>query len=351
MSYMMEDEIKSQGLFIESLVNRYIINYCVLMDIPLDVKRVSIIASGSSYNAGLFGKYFLENIANTKAEVDFASDIINSTFNDFSSDVLYILISQSGNSYDTVEAMEKIKRSGAKVLCITNNLNSTLHEKSDYKFYLDVGTEDAIAATKTYSATVIMLWLIALKIAQNKHIDIGEETKNIYSIRQSIDSVVSDTDNLDYAAKFLSKQKSISITGFGLFYPLSRETSLKIKETSYINSASYPMGEFIHGHFAVLNESNVLLTFITNDACKKELELLNKILKTYKTKTILISDSYEDYDSEILIKIPKGQSKIATLMNMIVTVQLLALKTAINLKRDVDRPKGLVKVVKDEESK
>ena len=235
--------------------------------------------------------------------------------------------------------------------CITNNLCSILHEKSDYKFYLDVGTEEAIAATKTYSATVVMLWLIALKIAQNKHIDIGEETKNIYSIKQSIDAVIADTDNLDYAAKFISKQNSISITGFGPFYPLSREASLKIKETSYINSASYPMGEFIHGHFAVLNESNVLLTFITNNASKKEIELLNKILKTYKTKTVLISDSYEDYNSEILIKIPQGQSRIATLMNMIITVQLLALKIAISLKRDVDNPKGLVKVVKDEESK
>ena len=345
MSYLMESEIKSQGFFIENLINRYIINYCVLMDIPLEVKRVVIIASGSSYNAGLFGKYFFENISNTKASVEYSSEIIGSTFNDFSSDTLYIFISQSGNSADTVEAMQKAKRSGAKVLCITNNLGSKMYEKADYNFYLDVGIENAIASTKTFTASVVMLWLIALKIAQNKHIDIGEETKNIYSIRQSIESVFTQTDNLEMASKFLSKQNDFSIAGYGPNYPLAMEASLKIKETSYINTSAYPMGEFIHGHFALLNKSKVLMTFITQDSTKRELELLNKILKTYKTKTIIISDSYEDYNCDILIKFPKGQSKIANLINMIIVIQMLALKVAKKLGRNVDKPKGLCKVV------
>ena len=183
MSYVMEAEINSQGQIIENLINRYVVNYCVLMDIPLDIKRIVIIASGSSYNAGLYGKYFLENIAKVETSVEYASEVANNNFN-FLSDALYVFISQSGNSTDTVLAMEKVKSLGLKTLCITNNLQSKMYLTADYKFDIEAGREQAIAATKTYSASVVMLWLIACKIAQNKHLDISEETKNIYSIKK-----------------------------------------------------------------------------------------------------------------------------------------------------------------------
>ena len=178
MSYVMESEINSQGTIIENLINRYIVNYCVLMDLPLKIKRIAIIASGSSYNAGVFGKYFFENISNIPTSVDYASEVIGSKFNNFESDTLYVFLSQSGLSVDTVEAMNKVKEFGAKTLCITNNLSSIMHQMADFRFYLDAGLENAIAATKTYSATVVMLWLIAIKAAQNKHLDITEETKS-----------------------------------------------------------------------------------------------------------------------------------------------------------------------------
>ncbi len=348
MSYMMEFEINSQGVILENLINTYIKNYCILMDLPLSIQRVVIVASGSSYNAACLGKYFFENIAQVEASVEYASEFSNSKFNNFDTDALYIFISQSGKSADTLASFNKVREKGAKTLCITNNINSPMHLEADYKFNIQAGIENAIAATKTFSASVLMLWLIACKAAQNKYLDISSEIENIYSLGKNIEATLNDIDNIDVAAKFISKQKEFSIAGLGYYYPLAREAALKIKETSYINTGSYPLGEFVHGHFALLNKSKVFLSFMTQDCSEVELELFSKIIKTYKTKAIIISDAYEDYDSDILIKIPKSPSKIATILNIIVTIQLLAYKVALILKRDVDKPIGLQKVVDKE---
>lgn len=347
---MMETEINSQSKIIDELIKKYIVNYCVLIDIPLLIKRVVIVASGSSYNAGLFGKYFFENFANTQTNVDFASEFCFNKLSDFSPDdnsTLYIFISQSGESKDTLAALKKVQEKGAKTLCITNNINSTMYALSDYKIDIEAGREQAIAATKTFSATVTILYLLALKTAQNKHIDISDETKNIYQTAHFVKAALADTDNLNYASKLISKQKEFSIAGFGLNYPLAREAALKIKETSYINTSSYPTGEFIHGHFALLNKSKVFLTFMTGSVLETEKELLDKIIRTYHPKTIIVTDEYEDYNSDILVKFPKTDSKLATILSSIVVIQLLALRTAQRLGRDVDKPRGLNKIVKD----
>ena len=348
MSYMMEFEINSQGVILENLINKYIKNYCVLMDIPLEIKRVVIIASGSSYNAALLGKYFFENIANIEASCEFASEFIYSKFDNFDKNALYIFISQSGKSADTLGAFRKVKEKGVKTLCITNNENSPMYLEGDFKFNIQAGVENAIAATKTFSASVMMLWLIACKAAQNKHINISSEIENVYILGKNIDSALKNIDNIDVAAKYISKIKDFSIAGYNAYFPLAREAALKIKETSYINTSSYPLGEFVHGHFALLNKSKVFLCFITDDCSEYELKLLKKITSTYKTKAIIVSDIYEDYEGDLLIKIPKSPSKIATIINLIVLIQLLALKVALLLKRDVDKPIGLNKVVDKE---
>jgi len=345
MSYVMEAEINSQGTIIENLINKYIINYCVLLDVPLNIKRITIIASGSSYNAGIFGKYFFENIAKIPCNVEYASEVICSNYEKYEKETTFIFLSQSGLSVDTVEAMRKIKELGAKTICVTNNLGSIMYNIADFPFYIDAGIEQAIAATKTFSATVVMLWLIALKIAQNKHINIVNETKEIYQIKRNIEASIANLDNLNLAAKVLSKTNGFAIFGLGYHYALSLEAALKIRETSYINTSAYPSGDFVHGHFALLNKTKAFLTFATSESSEYELKILKKVLKTYKCKSIVISDEYEDYDCDVLLKFQKGSSKIATIVNMIIAIQMLALKIAINLKRNVDKPQGLVKIV------
>ena len=176
---------------------------------------------------------------------------------------------------------------------------------------------------------------------------IVEETKDIHSIKNIIKNSMESIDNLDVAAKALSKFKGFAVFGLGVNFALSLEAALKIKETSYINTSVYPMGEFVHGHFALLNETKAFLTFITHDASEYELKTLNKILKTYKSRSIVVSDVYDDYECDILVKFQQSHSRIATIVNMIIVVQLLALKIAKKLHRNIDKPIGLVKVVKN----
>lgn len=350
MSYVMETEINSQGLIIENLIKKHVVNYCVLADIPTEIKRIVIVASGSSYNAGMFGKYLFESISKTKTNVEYASEVAYDDDLCLDKDAFYILISQSGSSIDTVAAMKKIRLQGIRVACITNNQKSFMYEEAEYRFNIGAGEEKAIAATKTFSATIVMLWLIALKIAQNKHIDISEETKNIYSIRSATDGAINNIENLDVAANLIAKQSGFSIFGFGSDYALSREAALKIRETSYINTSSYPMGEFIHGHFAILNKTKVFLTFMDIDHSEEQLRILNKILTTYKSKSIVISDGWDDCDCDILVKYPKTQTRITSILSKVIAVQLLALKVAQKLKRNIDKPKGLKKVVDNKDS-
>lgn len=345
----MELEINSQGEIIENLVNRYIRNYCVLADIPLVISNIVIVASGSSHNAGMFGKYFFEEIAQTKTSVEFASEFAYSKLINYDKDTLFIFISQSGASSDTVVSMQKIQQKGYKTLCITNDSDSIIYKTADYKFDIEAGVERAIAATKTFSATTTMLWILALKIAQNNHLDISEEVLNIRLIRRNIEDTISNLYNLDLASKYIAQHGAISICGFEQYYPLALEAALKIKETGYIDTHAYPIGEFIHGHFAILNKSKLFMTFLTKNSPKAQKDFLRKIISTYKVRSIVVSDVYEDYDCDILVKFPAAQSKIATILNMIVTMQLLAFQVAMRLKRDIDKPLGLDKVVIDKE--
>ena len=351
MSYMMEDEINSQASIIENLISRYILNYCVLVDITLDIKRIVLVASGSSYNAAVFGKYFFENISNVEAICEYASEFAHSCFMNLDKNALYVFISQSGNSIDTVLAMEKVKEHNLKTLCITNNKNSKLYNECDYKLDIEAGRENAIAATKTFGASVVMLWLIALKIAQNNKVDISSHIENISLVKKNIENTLLNIENIDVVSKVLSKQDGFSICGFNKYFPLALEAALKIKETCYINTCPYPLGEFIHGYFAVLNKSKYFLIFLTSDCTNIERNLLKKIIKTYKIKSIVVSDEYEDYDCDMLLKFPKCQSKIATIVSMIIVVQMLALKMALRLRRNVDKPQGLNKVVDDKDLK
>ena len=349
MKSLMEEDIKSQGKIITNLINKYVVNYCVLLDVPLLIKKIVFVASGSSYNASVLGKYFIENIAQIEASAEYASEFSISNLTNYDPETLYVFISQSGNSSDVVKSFEKVKEKGAKTLCITNNSSSKLYNECEFKFLLEAGAEKAIAATKTFSATVMMLWLIAVKIAQNKHLDVTLEVKNIYKVESEINSTLNDIANLDVVAKLLSKQKDFSLVGYSYNYPLAREAALKIKELNYINTSSYPLGEFVHGHFALLNKSKVFLAFVTGEVTPLEKELLQKVISTYKPKTILITDEYEDYNSDILLKFPKATSKISTILSSIITLQLLALEIAQKLKRNIDKPKGLLKVVENKE--
>lgn len=344
MQSLMEKEILSQKEIILNFKNKYVKNGDILFDYDDKVSQIVLVASGSSYNVSLLAKYFFMNIADILTSVEFASEILNSDFKNFNKDILYIFVSQSGNSADTFLAMEKIKASGAKCFAVTNNPDSKMDKIADYKINIEAGREFAIAATKTFSATVFALYLLSLKFAYNKNIDVAKKIKNLEFLDNDIDF---NPQNIDEVVDIITSKNDFSISAFRNNYPIARECALKIKETCYINTSFYPTGEFIHGHFALLNKSNTFLTFVDSNFNEIEEKLLEKILTTYTTQSIVISDieisDKLNFNNKIIFK--KGQSEISEKLNMIFTVQLLALKCAYKLGHNIDNPEGLNKVV------
>ena len=346
MTYTMEYEINSQGSILENLIDRYIQNGIVLLDMDASISKVVLVGSGSSYHSALLGKYFFNNIAHIEASAEYASEYANLNFKGANKNTLYIFISQSGKSYDTLYALRKIKQNGGKVSSLTNNPDSPMHQEVEYGFLMEASEEFAIGATKTFSASVLMLWIMACSLAQKKCIDISDAISNIYQLRECIEYTMNNTKTLNDVADFISKQNAVSILGYGMYYPLALEAALKIKETSYINTSAYPMGEFVHGHFAILNQNNVILNFLGES--QKEKELLEKISSKYEVENLFISGHLDN--SEKSIKIPNTKSTIINIFEMIVVIQLLAFKIAVALGRDVDKPKGLDKVVEEKEN-
>lgn len=341
----MEMEILEQSGIIGSLISRNIENYVVLLDMPLIVRQIKIVASGSSYNCALVAKTFFEKIARTDTEVIFSGEFICSE-KEVDKTVLYFFISQSGETYDTTLAARKAKEAGARAYAVVNNENSTLWELCDYKININAGAENSIAATKSFSASICALYLCAVKIAQNKLLDTTEYLKNINEVQKNIESVLDLTLNIDEAAEFLSKYKAFAVIGQGANYALARECALKIKETSYIDANSCSMGEFLHGHIAILNKINTVIEIITSNFCNFELKTLDKINDDYAPKSVVITDCQEKFCSKVSVVFPYSEDMLTRVLSVVFVVQMLALKIALILKRNVDKPHGLNKVVK-----
>ncbi len=340
----MELEILEQPAIIDAFINKYIKNYVLLLDVPVNIKNIKIVASGSSYNCGLLGKKFFEDIAQIDTKTEFSGEFVCRTKQP-DKDALYIFISQSGETYDTTLAAKKVKEVGAVTFAIVNNENSTLWNLCDYKININAGKENSIAATKSFTASLCALYLCAVKIAQNNLKDVTKYLKNILDTRKNIENILDLTVNIDKAAKFLSKYDAFSTIGQGVNYALARECALKIKETSYIDVNAYSMGEFVHGHVAILNKIDTLIEIITSDFCDFEIKTLNKIVNDYKPKSVVISDTQENFDAKIPIILPYCEDMLTRILSVVFVVQMLALKIALKLKRDVDKPHGLNKVV------
>ena len=219
---------------------------------------------------------------------------------------------------------------------------------------IEAGVEKSIAATKSFTGGVLCLWLLALQIAQNKALDIKEHLKNIEKIEEDTNFIINNTKNIDRAASVLSGLKSFPVIGYSYNYVIAKEGARKIKETSYIDVNAYPTGEFLHGHTAILNENSVILEIFSHTIGEFEQKTLDKIKKDYTPKTITITDFDNDgaaagcggdSNDSITILFKKFDNEIVTMLSFLIILQLLALNVAQKLGRNVDKPKGLNKVV------
>ena len=343
----MEEEIFEQNIIAQTILDSYIEkDGKINIEIPQGITRINLVASGSSYHcakytAGLFGQ-----IPKIEARAIYSSEFLREETIANSDHILYIFITQSGETTDTNSALKKAKEEGVKTLCITNKQNSSIWNSADYRILCHAGEEKSIAATKSLTSQLLCATLLVLKFAQIMNIDTSEYIHDIKTVPNVIEKTYELKPKIKMFARFLSKYKNITMTADGLAYALAKEASLKIKETSYINTISYILGEFMHGHVAVLNNKKSAVVYISNeDVTYTAIKNLNKIKENYNPPICIIGNTTNQIKSTYNINID-CQSPMVKTFGILVIVQILALEIALKLHQNVDKPHGLNKVVK-----
>ena len=305
---------------------------------------MALIASGSSYHSAAIIANFLRQYAHCDAQSYYASEVSLASNFDVDTDTLYIFISQSGETSDTNNSLNKIRQKTDKTLSITNTKNSTLYKNTKYKVLTYAGVEKAIASTKAMSAQMFCLFLISAKIMQQKELPVIEIVDELLNVPEYINSAFHKADLIRQYSKSLVNYDNAAILASGMFYPLAKEGALKIKETAYINTTAYPTGEFLHGHIAILNKKCAVITLVNNLNAQFTIDVLNKINMSYKTDVLIVTAlPLSQLSLSNVIHIP-AQSDIN--FSSLVILQLLAYHSALLLDRNIDNPEGLEKIVK-----
>ena len=341
----MEQEIFEQAEITQTILDSYINkDGTINIEVPKDINRIIIVASGSSYHCARYAAEIFGSISKIEARAVYSSEFLLEETIAHHDGLLYIFITQSGETTDTNSALEKAKEFGVNTLCITNKENSTIWNA--YKIACLAGEEKSIAATKSFTSQLLCTTLLALKFGQEKNIDVYEHIIELKTIPGLITQTYTLIPRIKQLAKFLSKYKNIVITADGPSYALAKEAALKIKETSYLHTTSSILGEFMHGHVAVLNNKNTVLLYILNDNITySAIKNLGNIKDSYNPPILVIGNRTNHVKSTYNLNLDCNKPLIKTFC-IAVMIQILALEIALKLKRNVDKPHGLNKIVK-----
>ena len=313
-------------------------------------EHIFVVACGTAMYAGTVGKYVIERLARIPVTVDVASEFRyrNPILTDKD---LVILVSQSGETADTLASLRLAKKIGAKTMSIVNVKGSSIARESDYVVYSHAGPEISVASTKAYMVQISVFYLLAFELAYSNEIITEDECKRLVSVLQTIpekiEEVLKEKDAVSYIASQIVGTNSLFYIGRGLDYALSMEGSLKLKEISYIHSEAYAAGELKHGPISLVNDGMPVIAVAT------QRELFDKTISNVKevkargAKVILVthsSMSVEDDAADFVIELPTTDDM---LMPMIAAVplQLIAYYTSVLKGNDVDKPRNLAKSV------
>ena len=308
--------------------------------------RIDIVACGSAYHTGLVGKSLIEEFADVPVNVEVASEYRYKK-NFYDDKTLVIVVSQSGETADTLAALRKAKDDNIDTLAIVNVEGSTMAREADVLLKIKAGREIAVATTKAYSAQVAMLSLIALNLANAKgNIDkeeIKEILKDIKELPVKIENTIL---NSDYAniAEAIYENDNIFFIGRGIDYALSMEGSLKLKEISYINSQAYAAGELKHGTISLIEEGTPVIGILTEeDLILKTISNIEEV-KSRGAVTIGVTNSDINSKFDYKIEVPKVHKLLQPLLT-VVPLQLISYEVAKLRECSIDQPKNLAKSV------
>ena len=308
-----------------------------------DAEELSICACGTSYHAALSSSYLFNRLSKVKTSVEIASEF---RYKDgiVKENSLFVVISQSGETADTLEALKIAKQKGAKTVAICNVDNSSIVRLADYSILTRAGIEKGVASTKAFATQILTLWMLAIFIAQKKGFDMNKELKAL----RHIPKVALVTQKLHDKVHRLSKRyldgHGFFFIGRDVFYPLALEGALKLKELSYLHAEGYPAGEMKHGPIA-LADSKLYTIALMPELCLYDKTKSNVEELIARDSTVLCISPNEFELSDDFIKTNKQEHFMCEFFEMMIIVQLLAMEISIRLGNDVDMPRNLAKSV------
>ena len=312
--------------------------------------KVYIVACGTAYHAGLVGKLVIEKMARVPVEVDIASEFrYRDPFVD--EKTLFIAISQSGETLDTLAALREAKRKGARILSVVNVVGSSVARESDDVFYTWAGPEIAVASTKAYTTQLVSLLMLALYMGQVKESISLELVKKLTAalleLPKQIEEVLTEKEHMSEVADRLIKAEDIFYLGRSIDYAIAMEGALKLKEVSYIHAEAYAAGELKHGTLALISAETPVIAVATQNNVRAK--MYSNIQEVRARGADVLGIGYDD-DHELekyttgIVRIPKVDEFIAPILSVI-PMQLLAYYTGIKRGNDVDKPRNLAKSV------
>lgn len=337
--HFMLKEINEEAEVVKKILNTYTENNQVkdLYNIR-KYKNIDIVACGSASFAGQVGKYYIEKFANIKTDVYYASEYRYQK-NFFTKDTLVILISQSGETADTLAALKLAKEHHVDTLGIVNRKDSSIAREADHVIYTEAGIEIAVATTKAYLAQIIVLLLLAIKGTK-------EEPKLLEDIKLLPNLITKYIDEYDYSniANVLKDKEHVFYLGRGIDYYLSMEGSLKLKEISYIHSEAFQAGELKHGSISLIDKDFGVVSIVTDKDIKDKTISNLKEVSARGAKIITITNIKDEDFSDYKIVVDDYNEIINPLL-VIVPMQMLAYNVAKLRGCDIDKPRNLAKSV------
>ena len=315
-----------------------------------DLRKIFIIACGSAYHAGVTGKYVIEELSRIPVEVDLASEFRyrNPILED---NTLAIIISQSGETADTLAAMREAKRHGVRTLAVVNVVGSSIAREADDVLYTWAGPEIAVATTKGYTSQLSALYLLALHFAKIREkvsdTEYHEMIQELKTLPEKIESMLENKERIQYLANKYIGLKDVFFLGRGIDYASALEASLKLKEISYVHSEAYAAGELKHGTISLIEKGTLVVALVTQELLYGK--IVSNIVEVRTRGAFILAVTNEDNkdiekNADYVFYIPKTNRMFTGLMTTI-PLQLFAYYVAVAKGCDVDQPRNLAKSV------
>jgi len=315
-----------------------------------NIDKIFIVACGTAYHAGIVGKHVIERLTRIPVEVDIASEF---RYRDPMVDerAIVIIISQSGETADTLAALRESKKRGARIIAITNVVGSSVSREAEDVLYTWAGPEIAVASTKAYSTQLVSLYMLALKMAMEKGtVDMEEAVEIMRELKQlpeKAQRIIGEEQKIKELAYQYSKWDDVFFIGRGLDYAVALEGSLKLKEISYIHAEAYPAGELKHGTLALITEGIPVISLVTQEQLyEKTLSNIKEVEAREATVIAVAMEGDENIakNANHVIYIPRTIPFLTPVLTVI-PLQLFAYYAAVARGCDVDKPRNLAKSV------